>query len=161
RFYRNLVVEQALADDAGSAYDPSPYDQGSFAFWGSPRQGVTVEKMEQAIDDEIGRLLKDGVTDQEVADAKHRLEISAIKSRDSLSGAADLVATRIATGSSLADIQAWPDRIAAVTAADVLAAAKLVLVPNNSATGVLLPKPGAVPGQQPATTAAPIGGAIQ
>ena len=123
--------------------------------------GVTVEKMEQAIDAEIAAVLKDGVTDQEVADAKKRMEIAAVKSRDSLSGAAQLVATRIATGSSLADIQAWPDRIAKITAADVLAAAKLVLVPNNSATGTLLPKPGANPGAPPATPPAAIGGGIQ
>ena len=161
RFYRHLVVEKALADYAGSSYDASPYDQGSFAFWGAPRQGVKVEQIEQAIDDEIAAVLKDGVTDQEVADAKHRLEISAVKSRDSLAGAAQFVATRMATGSSLADIQSWPDRIKQVTAADVLAAAKLVLVPNNSATGMLLPKPGAIPGAPPPTPPAPVGGGIQ
>jgi zinc protease len=161
RLYRHLVVEQALADSVGSNYDPSAYDVGSFTFWGAPRQGVTVEKIEQAIDDEIAKVLKDGVTDDEVAGAKRRLEISAVKSRDSLSGAATLIATRIATGSTLAEIQAWPDRIAAVTAADVLTAARLVLVPNNSATGTLLPKPGAAPGQAPAAPPVPIGGGIQ
>jgi zinc protease len=71
------------------------------------------------------------------------------------------VATRIATGSSLAEIQAWPDKIKEVTAADVLAAAKAVFVPNRSVTGTLLPKPGAVPGAPPATPPAPIGGGIQ
>jgi len=161
RLYRHLVVEQSLADYAGSNYDPSPYDQGSFAFWGAPRQGVKVEQVEQAIDAEIADLLKNGVTDQEVADAKNRMEISAVKSRDSLNGAAQFVATRMATGSSLADIQAWPDKIKEVTAADVLAAAKLILVPNNSVTGLLLPKPGAVPGAPPPTPPAPIGGGIQ
>ena len=161
RLYRDLVVDKGLADYAGSNYDASPYDQGSFAFWGAPRQGVKVEQIEQAIDDEIARLLKDGVTDQEVADAKRRMEISAVKSRDSLDGAAQFVATRMATGSSLADIQAWPERIKQVTAADVLAAAKAVLVLDRSATGMLLPKPGAIPGAPPPTPPAPIGGGIQ
>jgi zinc protease len=161
RLYRRLVVDQGLADYAGCNYDASPYDQGSFAFWGAPRKGVKIEQIEQAIDAEIADLLKNGVTDQEVADAKSRMEISAVKSRDSLSGAAQFVATRIATGSSLQDIQDWPDRIKEVTAADVLAAAKAVLVPNNSATGLLLPKPGAVPGAPPPTPPAPIGGGIE
>jgi zinc protease len=161
RLYRRLVVEQGLADYAGSNYDPSAYDQGIFSFWGAPREGVALDKVEQAIDAEIAKVLKDGVTEQEVAGARHRLEISAVKSRDSLSGAAQFVATRMATGSSLADIQAWPERISAVTAADVLAAAKLVLVPNNSATGILLPKPGTAPGAQPPAPPIPSGGAIQ
>ncbi len=84
RLYRRLVVDKGLADYAGCNYDASPYDQGSFAFWGAPRQGVKVEEIEQAIDAEIADLLKNGVTDQEVADAKRRMEISAVKSRDSL-----------------------------------------------------------------------------
>ena len=161
RLYRSLVVDQGLADYAGCNYNASPYDVGSFAFWGAPRQGVKVEQIEQAIDAEIAKLLQNGVTDQEIADAKRRMEIAAVKSRDSLSGAAQFVATRIATGSSLADIQAYPDRIKQVTAADVLAAAKAVLVLNHSVTGRLLPKPGAVPGAPPPTPPAPIGGGIQ
>jgi len=161
RLYRRLVVDKGLADYAGSNYDASPYDQGTFGFWGAPRQGATVEDIEKAIDGEIDDLLKNGVTDQEVTDAKRRMEISAVKSRDSLNGAAQFVATRIATGSSLADIQAWPDKIKEVTAADVLAAAKAVLVPNRSVTGMLLPKAGAVPGAPPPTPPAPIGGGIQ
>jgi zinc protease len=161
RLYRRLVVDKALADYAGSNYDPSPYDQGSFSFWGAPRQGIKLEEIEQAIDAEIADVLKNGVSDQEVADAKRRMEISAVKSRDSLNGAAQFVATRIVTGSTLADIQAWPDRIKQVTAADVLAAARSVFVLNRSATGTLLPKPGAAEGAPPPTPPAPIGGGIQ
>jgi zinc protease len=161
RLYRRLVVDQGLADYAGSSYDASPYDSGTFAFYGAPRQGGKVEAIEQAIDAEIAKLLKDGVTDQEVTDAKKRMEISAVKSRDSLSGAARLVGQRMASGSSLADVQAWPDRIQQVTAADVLAAAKAVLVLNRSVTGMLLPKPGAAEGAPPPTLPAPIGEGIQ
>jgi zinc protease len=161
RLYRRLVVDKGLADYAGSNYDASPFDQGSFAFYAAPRQGGKVEEIEQAVDAEIADLLKNGVSDQEVADAKRRMEISAVKSRDSLNGAAQFVATRIATGSSLADIQAWPDKIKEVTTADVLDAAKAVFVPNRSVTGLLLPKPGAVPGAPPPTPPAPIGGGIQ
>ena len=161
RFYRRLVVDKGIADYAGSNYDASSYDEGSFTFYGAPRQGGKLEEIEQAIDAEIADILKNGVSDQEVADAKRRMEISAVKSRDSLNGAAQFVATRIATGSSLADIQAWPDRIKEVTAADVLAAAKAVLVLNRSVTGTLLPKAGVVPGAPPPTLPAPIGGGIQ
>jgi zinc protease len=161
RLYRRLVVEQGLADYAGSRYDPSAFDQGTFSFYGAPRQGGKVEAIEQALDAEIARLLKDGVTDQEVTDAKRRMEISAVKSRDSLSGAARLVATRMASGSTLADVQAWPDRIQQVTAAEVLAAAKAVFVLNESVTGLLLPEPGAAAGPTPPVLPAPAGGEIQ
>ena len=88
----------------------------------------------------LDRLLKDGVTDQEVADAKHRLEISAIKARDSVSGPTFIVAEALGKGRKLADLQAWPDRIEAVTQADVMKAARQILRPENSVTGTLLPK---------------------
>jgi zinc protease len=70
------------------------------------------------------------------------LQAEAVKARDSLSGPARLVGAALATGSTIADIEAWPDRIAAVTVADVNAAAKAVFDINYSVTAVLLPKAG-------------------
>jgi zinc protease len=67
------------------------------------------------------------------------LLLEAAKARDSLNGPALLVAESLAGGESLADIQAWPDRINAVTVEDVMKAAKTVLTPENSVTSTLLP----------------------
>jgi zinc protease len=157
RLYRRLVVEQGKAESAGCFYDPAVYDLGSFGFWGSPRQGVGIDEIEKAIDAEIAALLKDGVTQDELDRAKHRLTIDAVKARDSLGGAARLVATRIAAGSSLDDVQAWSDRIQAVTTDDVLQAARKTLIETRSATGTLLPADGVKPdaGGQPAAPAVP------
>ena len=65
-----------------------------------------------------------------------------MKARDSLSGPARVVGAALATGSSIDDIEAWPDRIGAVTVADVNAAAKAVFDINYSVTSILLPKAG-------------------
>jgi zinc protease len=46
----------------------------------------------------------------------------------------------LATGRTMADVAAWPERIGAVTPADIQAAARAVLVERNSATGILLPE---------------------
>ena len=46
-----------------------------------------------------------------------------IKARDSVTGPVFIVAEALGKGRTLADVQAWPERIGAVTAADVLAAA--------------------------------------
>jgi zinc protease len=68
------------------------------------------------------------------------MQAAAIYSQDSLSGPANIIGTALAIGRSLEDITAWPDKIGAVTPADVLAAARAVLVERNSATGILLPE---------------------
>ncbi|HET6161114.1 MAG TPA: pitrilysin family protein [Dongiaceae bacterium] len=141
RLYRRMVIEQQSALGVDTGYDGGAYDIGRFSFYATPRQGGDLGAAEQALDKEIAALLKDGVTDQEVADAKRRLQIAAIKSRDSVSGPVFMVAEALGKGRTLADVQAWPERIGAVTAADVLKVAAQVLRPENSVTGTLLPKP--------------------
>lgn len=141
RLYRRMVIDQQSALGIDSGYDGSPYDIGRFNLYATPRQGGDMTALELEIDRQIAALLKDGVTDQEVADAKRRLQISAVKARDSIGGPVFIVAEALGKGRTLADVQAWPERIDAVTAADVLAAATQVFRPANSVTGILSPKP--------------------
>jgi zinc protease len=142
RLYRSLVVEQKLATSAGASYDGDNLDLSTFGLYASAQSGGGVGAIEPAIDAEIARLLKDGVTEDEVARAKTSLQAEAVKARDSLSGPARLVGAALATGSTIDDLEAWPDRIGAVTVADVNAAAKAVFDINYSVTSTLLPKAG-------------------
>jgi len=142
RLYRSLVVEQKVATSAGTGYDGDNLDLSTFSFYASAQSGGGVSAIEPAVDAEIARLLKDGVTEEEVARAKTSLQAEAVKARDSLSGPARVVGSALATGSKIDDIEAWPDRIGAVTAAAVAAAAMAVLDINYSVTAILLPKAG-------------------
>lgn len=141
RLYRALVVEQGLAASAGSGYNPSGLDSGSFSFYVSPRPGIELEGLEAALRAEIARVLAEGVTAEEVAKAKRRLSAGAVFARDSLSTAPNVFGRALTTGQSVADVEAWPERIEAVTAEQVKAAARAVLRDAQSVTGVLLPKP--------------------
>ncbi len=47
----------------------------------------------------------------------------------------------LATGGTVEDVEAWPERIGAVTAEQVNAAAEYVLRPERSVTGRLIPAP--------------------
>ena len=141
RLYLHMVVGQKSALSAGASYNGDNYDLDTFSFYGTPRQGGDMAAMEQALDGEIAALLKDGITDAELADAKQRLKIDAIKSRDSIGGPTFLIAGALAKGRKLADVQAWPERIAAVTKDQVMDAAQKYLRVENSVTGTLLPKP--------------------
>ena len=72
--------------------------------------------------------------------AEQRLQAAAIYSRDSLAGLANIAGAALAIGRGLDDVAAWPERIGAVTPAEIAAAARAVLVERNSATGILLPE---------------------
>ena len=63
----------------------------------------------------------------------------AVYARDSLSTAARIFGAALTSGLSVEDVEAWPERIAAVTTEQVNAAARAVLVPETSVTGLLLP----------------------
>ena len=141
RLYRNLVVENKVATSAGAYYSPDAFDLGTFGFFGSPLPGSELGPVESAIDAAIDRLLKDGVTEAEVASAKQRLQAGAIKARDSLFGPARTLGAVLTTGSSIEDVESWPERIGAVTVEQVNEAARALLTPETSATGLLLPKP--------------------
>ncbi len=141
RLYRSLVVEQGLATSAGANYNPTGLDSGTMSFYVSPRAEVPIERVEAALRAEIARLLEHGVDADEVAKAKKRLSASAVYARDSLSTAPNIFGRALTTGSSVADVEAWPERIEAVTAEDILAAARAVLRDESSVTGLLLPQP--------------------
>jgi zinc protease len=141
RLYRDLVIDRKIAAFAVAGYSPSTFDLGTLSFYVVPMPGADMATIEAAIDANIASLLENGVTEEEVAQAIHRLQASAIKARDSLSGPAQLIGRALTTGQSIEDIEAWPERIGAVTAEAVLAAAREALVLDRSVTGLLLAKP--------------------
>ncbi len=147
RLYRTLVVEQAIAASASSGYSATAYDLGTFGFHASPRPGGDIAELEAALRAEIARTLEDGVTEAEVATAQRRLRAGAIFARDSLGTGPNIFGRALTTGRSVADVEAWPERIGAVTAEQVNAAAREVFQDNRSVTGLLLPAPSAPSGE--------------
>ncbi len=142
RFYRRLVVEDKVAAGVNAYYEPDRIDEGSFAISASPPVGGSAEAVGEAVEAAIGELLRDGVNAAELATAKTLLVADAIKARDSLTGPPRIVGAALATGGTLDDVEEWPARIRAVTIEQVNAAARYVLRPESSVTGLLLAAPG-------------------
>ncbi|MSO81350.1 MAG: insulinase family protein [Alphaproteobacteria bacterium] len=160
RLYRALVVEQEVAVSAGAWYDGDAWDLGSFGIWLAPRSGMPLDRAVAALEAEVAKLLAEGVQPVEVARARQRLVDSAVFARDDLSAAARVLGEALATGKTVADVEAWPERIAVVTPAQIDAAARAVLRPAASTTGVLLPAVSlAGPAQWPAAPPPPPAGA--
>ena len=139
RLYRALVVDQQIAVGAGSGYSPSNVDDSVFGIYVTPRGDAAIDRIEAAIDAEIAALLHDGVAEDELAAARERLAIEAIYARDSVMGPAQTVGRAMAIGFPLDEMEQWPARIRAVTADQVVEAARLVLRRERSVTGVLMP----------------------
>lgn len=140
RLYRRLVVEEKVASGAGTSYGGGSLDLSRFYLYGIPRAGGDLETIEARIEEEIGKLLDSGVTEEELRRAKAGMTAAAVFSRDSLATGARIFGAALAVGRTAEDVEAWPDRIAAVTAEDVLAAARHVFDDRTSVTGLLLPQ---------------------
>ncbi|HLO76928.1 MAG TPA: pitrilysin family protein [Magnetospirillum sp.] len=150
RLYKSLVVEQGVASGASAWYDPTAVDQSTFGLAATPRPGVDVPKLQAAMDKEVRLVLDKGISAAEVERAKTRLKANVAYARDSLHTAARVLGEALSTGETVADVEAWPNRIALVTPEQVNAAAKAVLDDRASVTGILLPaKGGTVARAQP------------
>ncbi len=138
--YQSLVVRQKLATAAGSDYGASRRGPSSFYLYASPRPGVGIDRLEKAVDDELAKVLKKGVSKDDVEAAKQQLQDMAIFARDSLRTGANAIATALMAGRTVQDVEAWPARIGAVTVDQVNAAARHVLQLRKSVTALLLPE---------------------
>jgi zinc protease len=141
RLYRSLVIEQGLAAGAGTSYDATSYDRTSYTFWASPRPEVEVDAVERALRAEVETFLEEGVTAEEVEEAKARLTAEAIYARDNVSAPTRVIGAALSTGQTLADVEDWPNRIAGVTPEQVMDAARAVVDPTRSVTSVLRTEP--------------------
>lgn len=139
RVYQQLVVKTGIASSAGAGYSGTSLDDTTFSIYGAPRGEAGIDQVEEAIDAEIRKIIKDGVTESELEKAKNRYVRSMIFARDSQSGMANIYGATLTTGLTVEDIAAWPDRIKAVTADQVKAVATKYLNPDRSVAGYLLP----------------------
>ncbi len=142
RLWRSMVADAGLALSASAAYSPASLGLTSFGIGIHPAPTRTVAEIETAVNFEVRKLIDDGVTAEEVERAQNQLLAAAIYAQDSLASGPRLYGAVLSTGGTVADIDAWPERIAAVTPADVSAAAQLVWRDSGAVTSLLTPAAG-------------------
>jgi zinc protease len=140
RLYQELVVKKGIAASAGASYQGNMLDDTNFAVYGAPRGAATLGEVETAVDAEVARIARDGVTESELEKAKDRFVRSMIFARDRQQTMANVYGSTLAVGGTVEDVGEWPDRIRKVTAGEVKAAAAHYLVFDRSTTGYLMPK---------------------
>ncbi|MCW8916824.1 MAG: insulinase family protein [Magnetovibrio sp.] len=139
RLYRALVIEQPLADSVGTYYDSSQRGDGRFVFYASPRPGVPLAQLTQAVRDEVQKLLDQGLKPDELEKIKKRMQADAIFSRDAMKTGAWTIGGVLAREHKIDDIEKWPERVMAVTEADVVNALKAVMAEPRRIVTKLLP----------------------
>lgn len=142
RLYRAMIIDGKKAVSAGAYYSSDRLGPGVFGFYASPRPEVSMADIETAIDLEIDKILKQGVTQEEIDRSIRSMQASAIYARDSLSTGARVLGAALTTGQSIDDVESWPMRISTISTEDVQAAAQAVFHLRNSVTSQLLTEEG-------------------
>jgi zinc protease len=136
--YRALVIDRPLAVSAGASYQGTALDDTQFTISASPKPGVEFAAVEQAIDAVIAEVAQNAVRAEDLERVKTQLIAEAIYAQDNQASLARWYGAALTTGLSVDDVRSWPDRIRAVTADQVRAAAQKWLDKNRSVTGYLI-----------------------
>jgi zinc protease len=138
RLYRALVVDQRIATNAGGFYQGSALDNTRFGVYAIPQPGIAFPAVESAIDDVIVELVKNGIDPAELDRAKTRMIADAVYAQDNQAALARWYGVALTTGSTVDDVNGWPDLIRSVTADQVREAARKWLDRRRSVTGYLV-----------------------
>ena len=140
--YKTLVVDRKLAVEAGAYYNGYTRGPGEFGIYAVPRDGVSFDTLETAMD-QIVRGLTNAAPDQgEFDSSKTRLVANYTYEQDNQFVLANDYGTALSIGLTVADVEDWPNRIRAVQPADVRKAAQTYLVKKEAVTGRMSPTAG-------------------
>ena len=140
RLYQSLVEKRAIAASVESEYDPISIGPAVFVLSLTPRQGQSIAALEKALDEELKLFLEQGVTKEELARVKKLVRTESIYQKESFKTLAFLFGHVLSSGLPISYLDTWENTINAVSIEDVNKAAKELLVPTKSVTGILLPK---------------------
>jgi zinc protease len=133
-----LQFETQTAIYTGAFYSGVSMDDTTFDFVVVPAEGISLEAAEAALDKVIAEFLTTGVDGAQLERIKMQIRAADIYARDDVERAANRYGRALTTGLTVADVQAWPEILQAVTADDVMAAARDVLDRRRSVTGWLM-----------------------
>ncbi|MGJ5091200.1 M16 family metallopeptidase [Bradyrhizobium oligotrophicum] len=136
--YRALVVDKPLAVNASASYQGTSLDPSQFSIAVAPRPGVDFAQVEAVVDSVIAEIAQNPVRAEDLERVKTQLIAEAIYANDNQATMARWYGGGLTTGLSIEDIRSWPDRIRAVTAEQVRAAAQTWLQKKRSVTGYLI-----------------------
>lgn len=141
RLDKALTRDNPVAISVSASYDDTGRDPGLFVIDATPNQGKTAADVEAAIRVQLEKIIKDGVTDEELKRVKAQVTASHVFQRDSMFYQAMQIGQLESVGLSYKDIDVMLKKIGEVTAKDVQDVAKKYLKDDGLTVAVLDPQP--------------------
>ena len=148
RLNRNLVRTERIASSADASYDGIARGPGMFYLSGTPTPGKTAQDVRDALRREVDKLIKDGVTEDELQRVKSQAVASHVYERDSMYYQAQQIGALAMAGLPPRVIDLFVEKLKTVTADQVIAVAKKYLIDETLTVAYLDPQP--LSGRKPA-----------
>lgn len=132
-----LQFDDQIAVQSSAWYSGVSLDTTTFTLLVVPVPGIDLPQAEAAMDEVLQGFFESGVDEQQLERIKMQLRASQIYARDDVNGLANRYGAALASGLTIEDVQDWPDVLQAVSAEDVMQAARDVFQPQTSVTGYL------------------------
>jgi zinc protease len=141
RLNQALVRERQIAVSAGAGYDLISRGPSMFILDGAPAEGKSVAELETAIREQIEKIKRDGVTEEELQRVKAQVIAAQVYQRDSMFYQAMLIGQVETAGLPLNTLETRLEKLKTVTAGQVQEAARKYLVDDHLTVAVLDPQP--------------------
>ena len=141
RFSRELIRGTQIASSVDASYDGVGRGPAFFYFSGVPTSGKTLEQLEQAVRNEVKKIIDDGVTEEELKRIKAQVIASRVYQRDSMFFQARQIGSLETTGYSYKAIDIMNEKFKAVTAEQVREVARKYLIDDTLTVAYLDPQP--------------------
>lgn len=141
RLQKALVKESKVAVSLGVGYDSLSRGPGMFYVEATPSENVSVEALEKAIRVELGKVVAEGVSEEELNRVKAQVIASDVYQRDSGFYQAMQIGELAITGLPLRLLDERVGKLRSVTAEEVKAAAAQILGDDRLTVATLDPQP--------------------
>ncbi|WP_445811341.1 M16 family metallopeptidase, partial [Yoonia sp.] len=132
---RALQFDTQTAIYTNASYGGMSLDATTFSFVVLPSEDVSLPEAEAAMDDVIAGFMDSEIDPARMEAIRTQLRASEIYALDDAQGLARRYGTALTTGLTVADVQAWPDILQAVTPAQIKDVAARVFDRNSAVTG--------------------------
>ena len=139
RLDRVLVHERQIAQDVATYVLPTEAT-GIMMLHATAREGVSIDEIESAIDEEVAKLAVGGISEDELTRAKSRAEMDFAHQVETFDARADLLGMMSTYFSDPTLIQRWLEPYHSATADDLAHVARKYLIPENRVTSHFIPE---------------------
>lgn len=136
KLYSELINKKQLASNIFT-YLPETIDPNLFYIYAVAAKGITAEKLEGAIIEQVNKIIKNGVTDYDLQKVKNRRLVDFYRTMSTINGKADTIGSYEIYFGDYQKLFNAPQAFDQVTTQDIQRVAKKYLIKANRTVGIL------------------------